>query len=269
MTLMGSDGNSKDRQTPAPVPDSPSVNRGEDESVVPAAACHRIGIVQSNYIPWKGYFDLIASVDRFILYDSAQFSTGAWRNRNRIKTPQGLQWLTIPIRHKGRLGQRVDETEIASGSWASRHWKTLIQNYRKAPFFDLYHDHLANVYDQVADERRLSGVNYVLLMAVCDILHIQTPLSWSEEETLPSNATERLIKLCRRVGAAEYVSGPTARAYLDEVQLKRAKIKLAYADYTGYPAYPQLYGEFEHAVTILDLVFNVGPNARRYMKGKV
>jgi hypothetical protein len=228
-----------------------------------------VAIVQSNYIPWKGYFDLIASVDRFVLFDSAKFSWGHWRNRNRIKTPQGLQWLTIPIRHQG-TDQRIEEMEIAKPNWAGKHWKTLVQNYSRAPFFDLYRDRLAGLYEQVAEERQLSQVNYTLLKAVMELLGIQTPLTWSEEgDELPADATARVVRLCQRENAVEYVSGPTAEDYLDEVQLKRANIKLRYADYSGYPEYPQLYGEFEHAVSILDLLFNAGPQARRYLKGQV
>jgi hypothetical protein len=228
----------------------------------------RVAIVQSNYIPWKGYFDLIAHVDRFVLFDSAKFSWGQWRNRNQIKTPQGLQWLTVPIRHRG-AEQRIEETEIAKPKWAEKHWKTIVQNYRRAPHFDRYHDRFAELYEQVAQERQLSQVNYILLRAVMEMLEIHTPLTFSEEEELPENATARVVRLCQRENAVEYVSGPTARNYLDEVQLKRANIKLTYADYDGYPEYPQLYGPFEHAVTILDLLFNVGPDARRYMKDRV
>lgn len=228
----------------------------------------RVAIVQSNYIPWKGYFDLIASVERFVLFDSAKFSWGHWRNRNRIKTPQGLQWLTIPIRHRGG-DQKIEETEIAKPAWAVKHWKTLVQNYSRAPYFDAYRDRLAGAYERAAEERQLSRVNYILLRTVMELLGIHTPLTWSQEQELPANATARVVRLCQRESAAEYVSGPSARDYLDQVQLKRARIKLTYADYDGYREYPQLHGPFEHAVTILDLLFNVGPDARRYMKGRV
>src|SRR5437870_122220 len=115
-------------------------SNGLPERLSPARTRCRVAIVQSNYIPWKGYFDLIASVDKFVLLDSVQFTKGDWRNRNRIKTPHGTQWLTIPVRHKGRMNQLIEETEVVGGSWAARHWKSLSQNYKKAPFFDLYRD---------------------------------------------------------------------------------------------------------------------------------
>lgn len=253
-------------------PEPPQPGTGRAAQAEPGSAVHptygRVAIVQSNYIPWKGYFDLIASVDRFVLFDSAKFSWGQWRNRNQIKTPQGLQWLTVPIRHRG-ADQTIDQTEIAKPGWAGKHWKTLIQNYRRAPHFDAYHDRFAEAYERVAEERQLSQVNHLLLRVVMDILGIHTPITFSEEEELPANATARVVRLCQRENAVEYVSGPTARNYLDEVQLRRADIKLTYANYEGYPDYPQLYGPFEHAVTILDLLFNVGGDARRYMKARV
>ena len=257
-----------DSSDASPVGSGNAVPAGSGAGADVKATYGRVAIVQSNYIPWKGYFDLIASVDRFVLFDSAKFSWGAWRNRNQIKTPQGLQWLTVPVRHRG-ADQAIRETEIAKPGWATKHWKTLVQNYRRAPHFDRYHDRFAEVYDRVAVERQLSRVNFILLEAVLDLLDIGTPLTWSEEEELPADATGRVVRLCQLQDAVEYVSGPTARDYLDEVQLKRANIKLSYADYEGYPEYPQLYGPFEHAVTILDLLFNVGPEARRYMKGRV
>ena len=95
----------------------------------------RVAILQSNYIPWKGYFDLIAAVDEFILYDDMQYTRRDWRNRNQIKTPQGLQWLTVPVRVKGKFLQKINETEIEGQDWAATHWKTLAQNYRRAPHF--------------------------------------------------------------------------------------------------------------------------------------
>lgn len=96
----------------------------------------RIAILQSNYIPWKGYFDMIAAVDEFILYDDMQYTRRDWRNRNQIKTPQGVQWLTVPVRVKGKYDQTIRETEIDGIDWAGTHWKIIAQNYRRAPRFE-------------------------------------------------------------------------------------------------------------------------------------
>jgi hypothetical protein len=174
--------------------------------LAPGAAACRVAIVQSNYVPWKGYFDLIGSVSKFVLLDSVQFTTRDWRNRNRIKTPHGTQWLTIPVQHKGRRTQPIDGTEVVSSAWAAQHWKTIGQNYSKAPFFDLYRDVLADAYRRAGEEPSLSRVNHILLTAVLGILGIDTPMIPSSDFSLPTGATERLLKLCQLLGATERAS---------------------------------------------------------------
>jgi hypothetical protein len=223
----------------------------------------RIAIVQSNYIPWKGYFDLINLVDEFILYDDRQYTRHNWRNRNRIKTPQGAQWLTIPV--KGNNRQRIDETLISDSSWGARHWKTLTHNYRKAPHFDDYSDHFDRLYREVRDPR-LSIVNRIFLEEICAILGVTTRLSWSSDYDVEGAQTERAVGLCQAAGATSYLSGPTAREYTEEDLFEDAGIAVEYMDYAGYPEYPQLYAPFDHAVTVLDLLFNTGPDATRFMK---
>jgi hypothetical protein len=224
-----------------------------------------VAIVQSNYIPWKGYFDLINLVDEFILYDDRQFTRRDWRNRNLIKTPQGLHWLTIPVQVKGRFEQRIDETMIGERDWSDRHWKTITHAYGSAPFFGQYRDALADLYG-TSGEGRLSEVNRRFLVAICGFLGIRTRLSWSTDYPTTGERTERLVNICRLAGANEYLSGPAARAYIDQAQFEAAGIDLTYMDYSGYPEYPQLHGAFEHGVSILDLLFNVGVDAPRYMK---
>jgi hypothetical protein len=224
-----------------------------------------VAVVQSCYIPWKGYFDLINLVDEFILYDDRQYTRRDWRNRNRIKTPQGSQWLTIPVEVKGRYTQRIDETRISDPGWAELHWKTLTQNYSQAPFFDEYRDRFETLYRR-ADDPRLSAVNRAFLEDLCAILGIETPLSWSTDYEATGDKTERLVSLCRAAGATSYVSGPSARDYIDTSLFSEAGVELDYMDYSGYPEYRQLYPPFDHAVTVLDLIFNTGPEAPRLMK---
>jgi hypothetical protein len=223
----------------------------------------RVAIVQSNYIPWKGYFDLINLVDEFILYDDRQYTRQDWRNRNRIKTPQGAQWLTIPV--KARYPQRIDETLISDSGWGARHWKTLTQNYRKAPHFDDYRDHFDRLYREVRDPQ-LSIVNRMFLEEICSIFRITTRLSWSSDYDAEGAQTERVVGLCQAAGATSYLSGPSAREYVEEDLFEDAGIALEYIDYAGYPEYPQLHAPFDHAVTVLDLLFNTGPDATRFMK---
>jgi WbqC-like protein family len=225
----------------------------------------RLAILQSNYIPWKGYFDLLNSVDEFILYDDMQFTRRDWRNRNLIKTPRGLEWLTIPVAVKGRYHQRICDTAISDPAWGARHWATLKHNYAKAPFFELYRPLLEPLYH--AAWTSLSAVNHALLQAICGILGITTRLSWSMDyRPLKEGKTERLVDLCRRAAATHYVSGPAARDYIEPGLFAAAGIALSFFDYGGYPQYPQRFGKFEHGVSVLDLLFNVGPQARQFMK---
>jgi hypothetical protein len=224
-----------------------------------------IAIIQSCYIPWKGYFDLINLVDEFILYDDRQYTRRDWRNRNRIKTPQGSQWLTIPVEVKGRYDQRIDETRISHPGWAELHWKTLSQNYSPAPFFDKYRDRFERLY-HTADDSRLSAVNRAFLQDLCAVLGIETQLSWSTDYEATGDKTERLVSLCRSAGATSYLSGPSARDYIEPDLFSESGIELEYMDYSGYPEYAQLYPPFDHAVTVLDLIFNTGPEAPRLMK---
>jgi WbqC-like protein family len=227
----------------------------------------RIAIVQSNYIPWKGYFDLINAVDEFILYDDMQFTRRDWRNRNRVKTPHGPQWLTIPVAVKGRYLQKICDTHISDPGWGAAHWSTLAHNYGKAPYFAEYRRIFEPLYAD-RSETRLSLVNFRFISAVCGILGIGTRISWSMDYgPLPeAGATQRLADLCRRASGTHYLSGPSARDYIEPKVFESAGVTLDFFDYSDYPEYPQRFGAFEHAVTVLDLLFNAGPQAPRYMK---
>jgi len=238
-------------------------------AALPSAGSHglrkRVAILQSNYIPWKGYFDLIASVDEFILFDDMQYTRRDWRNRNRLKTPHGLQWLTVPVKVKGRYFQTIRETEIDGTEWSAAHWKALCQNYRRSPHFTAIAESLGPLY---LDGRHthLSRLNRTLLEWACGQLGITTKISDSGDYRLLDGKSERLADLCLQAGAGEYVSGPAARDYLDETIFAERGLAVRWFDYSGYPAYPQLWGPFEHGVSILDLLFNCGTAAPRYLK---
>lgn len=226
----------------------------------------KVAILQSNYIPWKGYFDMIASVDEFILYDDMQYTRRDWRNRNQIKTPQGVQWLTVPVQVKGRYDQKIRETLVDDSTpWAQAHWKTLEQNYRRAPHFNDVAEWLRPVYLDMTHQC-LSELNRTLIEAVCSYIGIHTKLSWSWDYELIDGKTERLADLCAQAGGTEYVSGPSAKDYIHERVFAERGLHLSWFDYAGYPEYPQQWAEFTHSVTILDLLFNCGRRARHYMK---
>ncbi len=225
----------------------------------------RVAIVQSNYIPWKGYFDLIGRCDEFILYDDVQYTRRDWRNRNRIKSPTGLQWLTIPVEVAGKYHQRVCDTRVSDPGWGRRHWTTLTQSYAQAPYFRHYRSLFEPLYLS-DDEPLLSRINHRFIAAIVATLGFGTKLSWSSDYPLSEGRSERLVQLCLACGATNYLSGPAAKEYLDEALFAAAGIDVEWMDYSGYPEYPQLNGKFEHGVTILDLLFNTGPDAVRYMK---
>lgn len=225
----------------------------------------RIGIIQSNYIPWKGYFDLIASVDEFILFDDMQYTRRDWRNRNRIKTPLGTQWITVPVIASGRYLQRIRDTEIDGEEWQLAHWKALYQNYRRAPYFTDVSKWLEPLYLGCTYDR-LTALNRTFIETICQRLNIRTTISNSWDYKLRDGKSERLADLCVQAGGTEYLSGPSAREYLDEQIFSDAGVRVLWFNYQGYPPYPQQWGEFQHEVTILDLLFNCGPAARDFMK---
>ena len=224
-----------------------------------------VAILQSNYIPWKGYFDLIASVDEFILYDDMQYTRRDWRNRNQIKTPQGLSWLTIPVQVKGKYHQTIRETEIDGTARAALHWKALCQKYRRAAHFDEISSWLEPLYLGKVPHG-LSELNRTFIQAICRHLGIATRITASWDYSLEDGKTERLASLCTQAGGTRYVSGPSARDYIDENVFAERGLELAWFDYAGYPEYPQLWGDFAHNVSVLDLLFNCGKQAPRYMK---
>jgi len=226
----------------------------------------RVAIVQSSYIPWKGYFDLIRAVDEFVLYDDTQYTKRDWRSRNLIKTPNGLHWLTVPVEVKGKFNQRICETRIAGAGWAAQHLNSLRHAYSRAPFFADYRARVELAYAEAGRESLLSRSNHVLLLAMCEMLGITTPITWSSYYEQREGRSERLLSICQAAGAARYLSGPAARGYLDTGLFEAAKVGIDFADYSGYREYPQLHGPFEHAVTALDLIFNVGSDAPKYLK---
>ena len=225
----------------------------------------KVFITQLNYIPWKGYFDSIAAVDEFIIYDDMQYTQADWRNRNKIKTRTGLQWLTIPIEVKSKFGQKINEAIVADTRWGKKHWMNLVQNYSKAQYFSEIRDLLEDLYLDT-NERYLTKINQRFLERINDYLGISTSIRRSEEFHLAGEKTERLVHLCKQVGATEYYTGPAATAYLDEPLFSQEGIRVHYWDYSGYREYTQLHGTFEHGVTILDLLFNVGKRSPEHMK---
>ena len=221
-----------------------------------------VAIVQSNYIPWKGYFDMINLVDEFILYDDAQYTKRDWRNRNKIKTPNGLYWLTIPVLVKGKYYQKIKEVQISDIGWASKHWSIIRENYSKSKYFQSYSDILGDLYLN-CKERYLSDINYNFIMAINKILNIKTKIKFSMNyDICDGSNSEKLLSLAKQANADVYLSGPRARDYLDVKLFKESGVKVEWMNYDKYPVYYQNYGVFEHKVSILDLIFNEGDGSK-------
>ncbi|MBN1827648.1 MAG: WbqC family protein [Deltaproteobacteria bacterium] len=223
----------------------------------------KIAIIQSNYIPWKGYFDIINMVDEFILLDDVKYTKNDWRNRNRIKAINGPLWLTIPIQQHS--GQLIKEAIIQSHNWNMKHWKSICQHYSHARYFKEYRDFFEDLY-LTRREKFLSEVNYRFLKELSSILKIDTTFRFSDEFTLVKGKNERLIDICKHCGANCYLSGPSAQQYIDDHLFRQEGIEVEFADYSAYPEYAQLYQPFIHDVSVIDLILNEGPNAPRYMK---
>lgn len=223
-------------------------------------------ILQPSYIPWRGYFHQIARADLFIFYDDVQYDKHGWRNRNQIKTSQGKQWLTIPV-HSG--GVTVEGTPINrmridwSKPWAKNHWKALTFAYAKAPYFQNYAPLLEPFYQR--HDELLADFTIDLTVALAHALGISHTrfMRSSEISGVDGQKTDRLIQILTGVGTTHYISGPSARDYIEQDKFDAAGISLEYMVY-DYPQYAQLYPPFEPQVSALDLLFMTGPDAPKY-----
>lgn len=231
-------------------PETPTAPRG----------AKRVGIIQSCYIPWKGFFDLIGRCHEYVVFDEVQYAKRHWHNRNIIKTPTGRQWLTIPVVSKSRFEQPIDEVEIAE-PWAEKHWRSIIFSYRKAPHFDYWAPLVEGLFQRADGLSLLTDVNELFLRELTVALGLSTVITRDRAYRADGKKTDRLLDICLKAGATAYLSGPSARSYLEEEKFRDAGISMEWMTYGPYAEYPQLHGPFEHGVTVLDLMFNVGPRA--------
>ncbi|NEN23403.1 WbqC family protein [Cryomorpha ignava] len=221
----------------------------------------KVAISQSNYIPWKGYFDMIGKSDVFVLYDDMQYTKRDWRNRNKIKTPNGLIWLTIPVNVKGNYYQKISETRISEPGWAKKHLRSIELNYKKAACFDSVFPIIESWYNEVENFEFLSEVSHFFLENVCNQFGIQTQLVNSSKYDIKGSKTDALISVLEQIGNVDtYISGPAAKDYMEMDEFAKRNIEVEWMNYGAYPAYRQLHNGFEHRVSIIDLVLNSGFN---------
>ncbi len=222
-----------------------------------------VGIHQPNYLPWIGTFIKIARCDRFIVLDDVQYTKGGFINRNRIKTPQGPAWLSIPVCLKGRFGLPVNRVPVAYGDrWVAVHRKTLQANYARAPYFDVV---MKDVLDPILRSdgthwSDLAALNTALIEHICAFLEIRTPRVNASRYGLESRSTERLVDLVRAEGGTAYLSGRGGDRYQDARRFEKAGIELVYNDF-DHPRYVQMWGDFVPRLSIIDLLFCCGPAA--------
>lgn len=225
----------------------------------------KVLITQSNYIPWKGFFDSLAVTDKFVVFDDMQYTKRDWRNRNLIKTNNGPKWLSIPVEVKGKYHQKIRDTKIADINWNKRHLSMLIQHYKKADCYKDVIDWFEMIYGNCTF-KYLSEINVYFINEICAFLGIDIEIIDSSDFTLADDKTNRLVEICGQLNGTEYYTGPAAKEYLDESLFRSQNIDVVYFDYSGYEEYNQLYPPFEHKVSIVDLIFNVGPNTKKYLK---
>jgi WbqC-like protein len=222
-------------------------------------------ILQPSYIPWRGYFDQIRRADLFIFYDDVQYDKHGWRNRNQIKTAQGKQWLTIPVHSHGATeGVPINQVRIDwSRPWAKNHLKALTIAYNKSPFFKRYLPLLEDFYTRrdelIADFTIETTIRLARTLGIEHTCFLRS----SELSGITGEKTDRLIQILQRVGATRYISGPSARDYIEQEKFDAAGVTLEYMEY-NYPEYPQLYPPYDPNVTVLDLIFMVGDEALSY-----
>lgn len=223
----------------------------------------KVVVLQSNYLPWKGYFDLIRSADLFVFYDDVQFTKNDWRNRNKIKTPKGTEWISIPC--GTNLKRLINEVKIKDGSWQADHWNRLNLHYSKAEYFSLYKDFFEDFYLR-RKWKNLSELNQYLIFNIARrFLGLSAEFQNSKDYTLSGKSMDRLLDLLKKVGATRYISGPSAKEYISEESFIKTNIELTWMDYSNYPEYRQQFPPFAHNVSIVDLLFNEGPHAIHYL----
>jgi hypothetical protein len=226
-------------------------------------------ILQSNYLPWRGYFDLMRRCEVFILYDMVQYTDRDWRNRNVIKTPTGSQWITLPVHHSLKAPVSIDETVVADPHWATKHVNVIKQNYKRARAFGEISPWLFQLLESLAAEPLLSRINTRLITEIAARLGIATPIIHStqlvpRQDLVEMDRVARILAVCEAAGVNRYLVGPAAKSYLDESEFRAHGIDVAWMSYEGYPEYPQLWGSFEPKVSIVDLLLNTGVSAGTY-----
>jgi hypothetical protein len=244
-----------------------SQKEGNSLSLAANQRSMRVAICQPTYLPWLGYFDLMDQVDIFVLLDTVQFEKQSWQQRNRIKTPTGLQWLTIPVVFRGRLGQKIHEVQIRDLEFKRNHLRAIELNYARAPFFQKYFPEMSAIFAEVGADARLASLNRRLIEWIAGILGIRTRLVVASSLDEDGKRTQLLANICKRLGATQYVSPIGSAEYLlGEVSiLENSGVEVLFHNYE-HPEYEQLFPPFLTFASVLDLIFNEGERSMNVIR---
>ena len=224
----------------------------------------RVTILQPSYLPWLGFFEQMHRSDQFVLYDDVQFTRRDWRNRNRIRVQEGSVWLTVPVIQKNKYEQSLLETKIDnSTSWKRKHLESIRCHYSKTPFFELYFPWCEKTFNR--EWNFLLDLSLETIQYLKGELKINTPLLRSSELGGSGNKSERLISICKQLGATQYLSGDSAKNYISEKDFSDQGIELEYQKYQ-HPEYPQRYEGFVPFLSTIDLLFNCGDKSMEFLK---
>jgi len=224
----------------------------------------RIAVLQPGYLPWLGFFDQELSVDLFVLYDDVQFDRRGWRNRNRIKTPNGPAWITVPVLQKGKYEQIIRDVKIDNERpWKKKHLGSIETFYRKAPYFDKLFPEIEEII--LRDREYLWELDLALIQWLNCVIGIDTDIKLASELDVSGRKSERLLEICKVLGADEYYSGAAARHYLDIDLFTDAGIDVYFQEYI-HPVYPQLHGDFITHLSALDLVMIAAPASKQIIE---
>ncbi len=223
----------------------------------------KIAILQPNYIPWKGVFDLINQVDVFVFYDDVQYTKKDWRSRNTIKSPNGDIWLTVPVAHKGKREQLIYEAEIDNTQvWQNKHYKSICNSYKKAPYFEKYKYIVDEIYLNKTWDN-LSELNIFATKLIAEALGIKVEWYKSSDYNFEGDKSgEKVVKLCQELDCNYFINGPASKEFMNHELFEENNIELKYMEY-DYPEYTQLYPPFNHYVSVLDTLFHCGDEARK------
>jgi hypothetical protein len=238
---------------------------GSPSSQEGALAGRTLGCIQPSYIPWRGYFEIIARSDVFVFYDDVAYTKQDWRNRNRIKTNQGAIWLTIPVQKQTTDGRICDVLIDNTKNWSRKHWRSICEAYSKAPYFRKYEQFFGDAFER--EWTHLSDFCIYLATQICEWLEIKAELVRSSKLGLSGVKTDRLVQLCEKLEARHYLSGPSAQDYIELDKFAAINVGVEYMHY-DYSEYPQLHGDFRGDVSIIDLLFNCGEQSSAHLGHK-